>query len=240
MDAVSVCMITYNGEQYLREQIDSILVQLGEQDELLISDDGSVDQTKQMLEEYQVQDQRVQVFLNHGLGVLRNIEFVLEKAKNPIIFFSDQDDVWLPDKVQTMLKYFEADPDVQVLMSDAVVVDQGKKVLFDSFYDYRQCRTGVWKNIWKNSYIGCAMAVRREFLRKCLPFPKHVPMHDMWIGILADVESQVQMIPEKLLLYRRHDQNVSNISNKTSFTQKCIWRFFLLLYVGQYYVKKKN
>lgn len=238
--SISVCMATYNGEKYLSGQLDSILSQLDEQDELLISDDGSTDQTLAILNEYQSKDSRIQVFVNQHLGVLRNFEFVLKKAKNEIVFFSDQDDIWAANKVQTVLNYFDSYPAVQVIMSDAQVINDQKEVLFESFYDYRQCGTGVWKNIWKNTYIGCAMAVRRDFLQKCLPFPKHLPMHDMWIGILADMDGVSMMIPEKLLFYRRHDQNVSNLSNQTSFRQKLIWRFFLLFYLAKYQLKVKK
>lgn len=240
MTCVSVCMTTYNGENYVSEQLDSILPQLGEQDELLISDDGSSDNTQEILKRYQANDPRIQVYFNHQLGVLKNFEFILGKARNEIVFLSDQDDIWLPNKKETLLAYFAADPSVQVLMSDAQIVNDQRQILVESFYDYRHCGTGVWKNIWKNTYIGCAMAVRREFLQKCLPFPRYLPMHDMWIGILADMHQQARMIPEKLLFYRRHDQNVSNISNQTSVGQKLIWRFFLLFYLGRYHLKMKK
>ena len=102
---ISVCMATYNGEKYIREQVESILCQLGPEDEIVISDDGSKDHTIQMVDSL---DKRIKVFLNEGKhGVVPNFENALKHSSGDYIFFSDQDDIWSPDKVERCLHALE-------------------------------------------------------------------------------------------------------------------------------------
>lgn len=94
---ISVCMATYNGEEYIKEQLESILCQLGEMDEIIISDDGSTDNTLNIIESYN--DSRIKIHINTGKhGFVYNFENALQKAKGEYIFLSDQDDIWLPEK----------------------------------------------------------------------------------------------------------------------------------------------
>ncbi|MFZ3590401.1 glycosyltransferase family 2 protein [Bacillus sp. DJP31] len=222
---VSVAMATYNGEKYIRQQVDSILSQLGSDDELIISDDHSTDQSISIVEEYMKVDNRVKLYMNDEKGVTSNFENAMMRTKNDIIFLSDQDDAWKPEKVETVISYYKKHPNVQMIMSDITVVDSNMNTTIESFYEFRGSRTGVFKNIVKNSYIGCAMSFRRELKEKILPIPRNVPMHDMWIGLVADMNKTALLIPEKLIYYRRHESTVTTVENTSSLKEKLVWRF---------------
>lgn len=222
---VSVAMATYNGEKYLKQQVDSILSQLGDEDELVISDDHSSDGTLSIIEQYMQEDPRVRLFMNGESGVISNFDNALKHTRNDIIFLSDQDDIWKPEKVKTVKSYYEKNPKVQMIMSDITVVDNNLNTTIDSFYEFRGSRSGVIKNIIKNSYIGCAMSFRKELKEQILPIPRNVPMHDMWIGLVADMNKSALLIPEKLIYYRRHDANVTSVENTSSLKEKILWRF---------------
>jgi glycosyltransferase involved in cell wall biosynthesis len=218
-------MATYNGEKYLEQQIDSILSQLGKDDELIISDDHSSDRTLTIIERYLKEDTRVKLFMNEEKGVTSNFENAIKRTQNEIIFLSDQDDIWKPEKVKTVKEYYEKNPTIQMIMSDITVVDNQLNTTIESFYEFRGSRAGVLKNIIKNSYIGCAMSFRKELKTKILPIPRNVPMHDMWIGLVADMYKSALLIPEKLIYYRRHDATVTSVENTSSLKEKVLWRF---------------
>ncbi|MGG7619620.1 glycosyltransferase family 2 protein [Bacillus coreaensis] len=222
---VSVAMATYNGEKYIRQQIDSILSQLGMNDELIISDDHSKDGTISIIKEYMKEDSRVQLYMNDDKGVTSNFDNAIKHTRNDIIFLSDQDDVWKPEKVETIKSYYEKHPNIHMIMSDITVVDNNLNPTIDSFYAYRGSRAGVLKNILKNSYIGCAMSFRKELKEKILPIPRNVPMHDMWIGLVADMNKSALLIPEKLIYYRRHEATVTTVENQSTLKEKILWRF---------------
>ena len=236
---VSVAMATYNGEKYLEEQIDSILAQLGNEDELIISDDHSSDQTLAIIERYLKVDHRVKLFLNEESGVTSNFENAIKRTQNDIVFLSDQDDVWKPEKVQTVKGYFQKNPKIQMIMSDITVVDNQLNTTIESFYEFRGSRAGVIKNIIKNSYIGCAMSFRKELKPKILPIPRNVPMHDMWIGLVADMSKSALLIPEKLIYYRRHNATVTTVENTSSWKEKILWRYQISMLLLKSRLKNK-
>lgn len=208
----SVCMAVYNGEQYLREQIDSVLTELNDDDELIIVDDSSIDASSKIINEY-ISDKRVKYIKNtHSLGVIKNFEKALQKAQGDYIFLCDQDDIWLSGKVDTCIRYLE---DNLLVVTDCILVDKDLQTINPSFFKLRNSGKGILKNVWKNTYLGCCMAFRRELLGTCLPIPKNIPMHDMWIGILAEARGSTMFIDEKLSLYRRHDSAVSATGSKS-------------------------
>nr|WP_295972284.1 glycosyltransferase family 2 protein [uncultured Bacillus sp.] len=237
---VSVAMATYNGEKYLNEQIDSILSQLDSEDELIISDDHSSDRTVSIINEYIKRDPRVKLFMNEESGVTSNFENAIKRTQNEIIFLSDQDDVWKEEKVQTVKSYYQQNPDILMIMSDITVVDNELNPQIESFYAYRGSRTGVLKNIIKNSYIGCAMSFRKELKDRILPIPRNVPMHDMWIGLVADMNKGALLIPEKLIYYRRHHNTVTTVENTSSLKEKIIWRFQISSLLLKSYAKNNR
>lgn len=222
---ISVCMATFNGERYLKEQIDSILPQLQEDDELIISDDGSTDETLMILKQYET-DPRVRLLTGPKRGLIKNFEHALSMAKGDIIFLSDQDDIWLPNKVARVIATFNAQPKCLAVLSDLQITTEDLKIIEPSFFAAKKVKVGIIHNIIRNTYIGAGLAFRKELLKQALPFPNKLPMHDMWLGLLAG--RQVLLLPEVLTLYRRHGDNASELETTTSFTQKLRWRIDLI------------
>jgi len=206
---VSVCMATYNGERYLRTQLDSILDQLEHDDELLVQDDGSSDDTVAIVRGYG--DPRIQLVTNErNLGVIATFERCLARARHDIVFLADQDDEWLDGKVDAMVAPF-ADPHVTGVVTEAVIVDAEDAVTGDSIFAHLHSGPGVVHNFVKNSYLGCCMAVRRDVLAVALPVPRSVRTHDGWIGITADMMGEVVFLPTPYVRYRRHGENLSQM-----------------------------
>lgn len=226
---ISVCMATYNGEKYLKEQIDSILPQLDIGDELILSDDGSTDETLTIVRNFMEQDRRIKFFSGPGKGVIANFEFAITQSCGDVIFLADQDDIWLPNKVQTIIDFFSKQPDIDLVVSDLTIVNESLDVIEKSYFDYRHVKLGVLHNILKNKYIGAGMAFRSTLKVNILPIPSKVPMHDMWCGLLADCKKKSALIPQQLTLYRRHSQNASEIETKASFFQQFKWRYDLVI-----------
>ncbi len=227
--SVSVCMATYNGELFIREQISSILSQLGSRDELIISDDLSNDSTTNIIKSFR--DDRILLLenLNH-LGVVKNFERALMTAKGDYIFLSDQDDIWLPGKVETFMKYLQQSAVVQ---SDAYIVNSTLERSGSSYFEVANAKTGLIRNLFKNQYMGCNMALDRKVLKIALPFPDKIPMHDLWLGFVSELFFNTRFINEKLLLYRRHSSNFSQTATVSLFSlfQKFAFRFNVIRYL---------
>ena len=223
---ISVCIATYNGEKYIYEQIDSILPQLGKEDEIVISDDSSTDKTIEIIESFN--DERIillkeQTFNSH----VYNFEHSLKQAKGEYIFLADQDDIWLPNKVTHMITLLET---YDLVLSDAQMVNEKKEPLHDSFFKFNYSRKGFFKNLYKNSYLGCCMAFNRTLLNIALPFPKDINMHDWWIGLNAELYCSINFNEQKLIQYRRHPQAITpqNKQSTNSLFQKITFRLIML------------
>lgn len=203
---VSVCMATYNGEKFITEQIESILCQLQDKDELIISDDGSTDSTISIIEGFN--DKRIVLLHNNKHNYTENFENALRHAKGEFIFLSDQDDVWSKDKVQISLKYLKK---YDFLYSNARIIDSEGNVIEESRNDLLHVKRGFIRNLIKTHYIGCCMAFTRPVLEAALPFPTNHDLcfHDSWISFLAEKCFKTYVCPEKLIDYRRHGANTS-------------------------------
>ena len=215
---ISVCIATYNGERYIRQQIESIVCQLNVDDEIIVSDDGSTDGTLDIVKG--IGDKRIKIIEGPGRkSPILNFECALKASKGDFIFLSDQDDVWKPDKVEICMKWLKT---YHCVVSDAEVTDNRLKPLYPSLYDIMQVRQGrIYNTIWKNGYTGCCMAFRRNVLEASLPFPKNIPMHDIWIGNVAAYKYNVIFIPDRLIHFRRHENTISCNGKGSKFT---IWQ----------------
>lgn len=223
MNGVSIALAACNGASYLREQMDSIVQQLRAQDELIVSVDPSEDDTLAIARSYH--DPRVQVVCGPGQGVLANFEHALSLCTRDVVFLSDQDDVWLPGKRDAMAACFD-DPKVTAVVSDCRVVNAQLETEAPSFFEMHDSKPGFWNNFLRNSYIGCCMALRRSVLAEALPFPRTIPMHDQWLGLLASRKGRVVWLDQPLLLYRRHNHNASSLK-PASLRQQIAWRLAL-------------
>lgn len=210
---ISVAMAVYNGEKYIQEQLDSILTQLDGEDEVAISVDPSTDDSYRMLVKMSEEDSRIKVGLGLGLGAKKNFEQAIKMCTGDIIFLSDQDDIWKEDKVIKVLECF-ADEEAMLVLHDATVVNENcSRVMIESFFAYRESKPGLLNNIMKNSYMGCCMAFRKELVPFIVPIPDNVPMHDQWIGLVAEKKGKVIFLPKQLIKYRRHNNNVTSMTH---------------------------
>lgn len=211
---ISVCLATYNGEKYIKQQLSSILSQFSPNDEIIISDDGSNDNTLKIIRDFK--DQRIKIFNNEGPhGVVPNFENAIEHATGDYIFLCDQDDIWASDKVKRCMEVLQ---DYDLVIHNSLLMDGEGNVSDVDFFSLRHSQSGYWKNLYKNSFIGCCMAFRREVLEYTLPFPKHILWHDMWIGLMVEKRGKTKFIKDKLLYYRRHGNNASATAEKSSFS----------------------
>lgn len=205
---ISVCIATYNGEDYIKDQVDSILSQLSSSDEIIISDNHSTDSTIDILQSFD--DPRIKIFFCNTLGVVRNFENALINSTGEFIFLADQDDVWIDGKVKLMLELLNK---CDLVMSNGSVVNKELIHSGNTIYDFSKPKIGLLSNILRNSFTGCCIAFNRSILEKSLPFPRATPMHDWWIALIAQAFGTVHIINEPLILYRRHDNNVSSLTS---------------------------
>lgn len=225
--SITVCLASYNGSEYIRVQLDSILKQLPSSAEVIISDDGSTDSTVAVINK--IPDPRIKLLTgNKFSSPVLNFQNALQYATGEYIFLSDQDDVWLPDKVKIMTEALENG--AQLVISDARIVDENLNVIHDSFFAARDSHTGFLKNLLKNRFAGCTMAFRADLLKKALPFPEKIHMHDWWLNLVAHLTGRVEMIEKPLILYRRHGANASETGEKSSSSaiEKIMRRLYLL------------
>lgn len=204
--AISVCIASYNGERFITDQIKSILDQLSAEDEIIVVDDASTDSTCDRVLAFR--DERIHIVRHEkNEWVLHTFEDAIRLASKPLIFLSDQDDLWAANKVQTVVEKFMADPKLMLVASDSALIDENGALLEPSYFAPRGgFSSGFWSNLLRNRYGGCLLAFRAEFRREILPFPhKYKVLHDMWIGLrCAWTKSRVVYIDQPLVLNRRH------------------------------------
>jgi glycosyltransferase involved in cell wall biosynthesis len=226
---LSVCMATCNGSLFIREQLESILLQLGPDDELIVSDDASTDDTLKIVGSYR--DSRIKILSGNVFHrPALNFEHALRHTNGQILVLSDQDDVWLPGRLELIHDLLDKEIErVSLIMMDGEIVDAGGNSMGKSIFTTNRVGRGILKNIYDNTYTGCCIAFTRPLLRIALPFPERIPMHDMWLGILAEIFGRVQVVPIKTILYRRHAANTSFARSKVYV--KIVRRIFLALHL---------
>lgn len=228
MNKISVCIATYNGEKYIRQQLGSILGQIGESDEIIISDDSSSDRTVEIIKTFD--DKRIRLLENNRFhSPAYNFENALEKATGDIIFLSDQDDIWLENKVKIMTGLLQQ---YELVVSDCIIINETGDILQESFFNIRGSKKGLLNNLLKNSYMGCCMAFNRKILDIALPFPDNLSMHDMWIGMIGELYGKTYFCDQKLVKYRRHEHSASPTFGPSPYTIKDKISFRLNLLLG--------
>ncbi len=234
---ISVCMATYNGEKYIKEQLDSILCQIVENDEVIISDDSSTDNTVEIINAFN--DDRIKIYKNEKeKGYTRNFENALEKASGDIIFLSDQDDIWIEDKVKKMTEILE---NYDFVVSDNSIVNENLEVINKSHFEVYKTKNGFLTNLLLPRYVGACMAFKKNVLQKSLPFPNNAKLsaHDYWISLIAEMYFKSYKLDEQLLLYRRHGTNASSggEKSKNSLSHKLKVRLYTLIHLVKRYFR---
>lgn len=216
---ISVCIATYNGEKFIRQQIESITAQLGDGDEIIVSDNGSTDSTLDIIKD--IGDSRIRIIKGPEVKSLTlNFENALREAEGDYIFLADQDDVWKPGKVDTCMRWMR---DYGCVVTDAEMTDADLNVTDTSYFKVHGTRQGkIYNTLVKNGYMGCCMAFTRAVLEASLPFPGDIPLHDIWIGnVAAYRRGGVKFIGDRLTLFRCHGGNSSFTARKKSGNSPC-------------------
>jgi hypothetical protein len=210
LSTVSVALATYNGEQYLAEQLYSIANQTRLPDELVISDDGSTDGTLAICRSFAERVPfKVHIFeADERLGFTQNFARALAQCSGDVIFLCDQDDVWYQNKVERMLRAFRENPHALLAIHDLAYCDVDLRRMGQT----KLQRFRVLGNPIKHYMTGMASAVRRPLLDLCLPVPEHPGVtHDTWIHLLARLLGVKVVVREVLADYRRHGSSATGV-----------------------------
>jgi len=229
-EPVSVCMALYNGEKYIKEQINSILLQLdNEQDELIIVDDFSNDSSIEIIKLYN--NPCIHLYRNNSnLGYVKTFERAISLSKNSVIFLSDQDDIWIQGRLSKMYNKLKEKNNYLLLCSNFKSFKEGggEAVRFKTKLKHNKVGENYKKNIieiFKGNipYFGCTMAFKSEIKKYILPFPDYIDAHDLWIAILGNVLQRIVHLEDITILHRIHEKNTSFIQRK--FHKKLYTRF---------------
>ena len=204
---ISVCLATYNGEKYIKEQLLSIIKQLDENDEIIISDDGSNDNTISIIKNL---DERIKIVFNtKEKGYTKNFENAITHAKGKYIFLSDQDDIWIDNKVEIMMSYLK---NYDLVISNAEICNSKLESTGTTYHDITGGQGGFFNNFYKLRHIGACIAYKSKMNRKLLPFPNNQKLysHDIWIPLIGELYYKTKVISKPLILYRRHETNTSS------------------------------
>lgn len=212
---ISVCVATYNGEQYIEQQLRSILDQIAPEDEVIVSEDSSTDATLARVES--LQDPRIRVLTHPRVGSTQCFYLALEQAKGEYIFLSDQDDVWLEQKVERSIQVLQT---YDLVVTDACVTDSSLQPIAPSLFGLLGSKEGLFKNWIACAFYGATMAFRRSVLEAAQPFPSaSYVAHDWWMGMVAEMTGKVCFLPEQHILYRRHDDTITQLNGGTLLTR---------------------
>ncbi|WP_105145425.1 glycosyltransferase family 2 protein [Streptococcus suis] len=211
---VNILMSTYNGQQFLAEQIRSIQEQTFSEWTLLIRDDGSTDQTREIIEEFEKKDSRIRFIekaTHKNLGVIKSFHHLLRYEKADYYFFSDQDDVWLPDKLEVSLREAQSYPADQPLMvyMDLTVVNQDLQVMTESMISSQShhANTELVQELTENTVTG-GVAMINHTLAELWTGTEDILMHDWYLALLASALGKLVFIDKPGELYRQHADNV--------------------------------
>lgn len=215
---ISIVLCTFNGEKYVEQQLKSILNQTYTNFEIIISDDASSDNTMNILAKYQNQS-KIKIFQNKiNLGYAGNFETALQHVNGKFIAFSDQDDIWLPHKLECLINNIG---DKLLAYSNSEYVDENSKTLNKKLSDISLMYTGtnargfiLWNVVW-----GHSMLIKNELLPFVLPIPINVP-HDIWMAFMATNKGGIRYVNEVLTYYRQHSNTVSHQTFKSEPSKK--------------------
>lgn len=236
----SVALCTYNGEKFLQEQLDSILNQTLPVDEIVVCDDGSTDSTIEILESYSNKNPEIfRIFRNEvNLRSVKNFEKAISLCSNEIIFLCDQDDLWIENKVEKIVKTFQENPEIEVIATNGFGMDEnGKKLDVITIWDVPSIvRENNFQfnyfnilNLVGNFATGATMALKKEIVKQILPFPQIDGFHhDEWIALVSAKDNRFFFLDEKLISYREHStQQVGGVFYENTLKErKSLTNFF--------------
>lgn len=228
--SAGVAIITYNGLKYLPHQLKSITSHSRAVDHIVVSDDQSTDGTWEFLQSWAEQTPfRTSLIRNEKqLGLIANFEQAISAVEADIIFTSDQDDIWFPEKVEKVVSLFENQKDLTLVHTDALLVDsQGQsldKQLFDELELSEEERRAIDEGnafqvyLRRNIVTGATAAFRRDLLQIARPFPTSL-YHDAWIALMASASGKVRLIDKPMISYRQHEGNLVGVKKLNRLTK---------------------
>ncbi len=212
---ISIAMCSYNGERFIKEQIDSILLQSYTNFELIIVDDGSKDNTIEILKEYENKDNRVKIFQNEkNLGFVKNFEKAISLCSGEYIALADQDDIWKKNKLEIFLNEIGEN---LLIYSDAILIDQhsneiGKQLIRPNGNLVKgKCNKAF---IYYNCVSGNTLMFKKEIVKDILPIPEKITFHDIWIAFIASTLGTIAFTEDSLTYYRRYSEQVTKDTEK--------------------------
>ena len=225
---IDILMATYNGEKYLVEQLDSIINQTYRNWNLLIRDDNSTDKTLEIIQNYHKKDKRIKILKDNkgNLGIVRNFEELLKSSESEFIMFSDQDDIWVENKLDMYLKMIEKIKNKGFMIhSDAILFDKNKSnILKDTFISKKAINKGL-ENVFFNYFVqGDTILISKEIKNFILPFPKEVYLHDRYIHLISELFFERIFVNKALIYYRQHGDN--QIGAKNTIRELLLKRYF--------------
>jgi glycosyltransferase involved in cell wall biosynthesis len=215
---MSVCMATYNGAAFIREQIDSILIQISLDDELIICDDCSTDNTIDIVQSYQ--DPRIKLFINEtNLRHVKNFERAIGLATGDLIALTDQDDVWYPNRLAIMKTALLIDENANLVVSNFDFIDSSSNSTGKFNLLTQKPASGIGRIIAillaKGHYYGCTFLMTKKLALQSLPFPDAVQSHDIWIGMVANTFGETIHLEEPTLARRIHKTNATPVNRRS-------------------------
>lgn len=235
---ISVILCSYNGEKYIEEQLDSLKKQSVFINEYIICDDNSLDNTCDIIENYIEKNPELNIKLfrnSKNKGVIKNFEFGLKQASGDYIAFCDQDDVWLPNKIELSLDKIKEMEEIYgkniplLVHTDLIVVDENLDIISQSFFKQEGLNVYKDENVLKalflqNNLVGCTMLFNKIAKNLSLPFPEHIIMHDYWLGLVVACKGKIEFINQETIKYRQHKENV--VGAKTYISKNSLKKIF--------------
>lgn len=203
-------MATYNGEKFIEEQIRSVLAELAESDELIIVDDASTDGTSTLVKQFR--DHRIRLIeADKNIGYVKTFERSLSEAKGQYVFLSDQDDIWIPGRVQKMVDELNS---AEMVVSNCEHFDGSAGTFHDirlrSIDSTHYARNILGIIVGYRLHWGCAMALRRELLQAALPFPRYMTeSHDQWLALVGNAANSIIYLEDDTIRHRLHGGNLT-------------------------------
>lgn len=238
---ISVCIATFNGEKYIKEQIESILIQLDKEDEIIISDNFSTDNTIAIVNNFE--DNRIKVvyfspvlsykannYERKLINIYENFKNAFLNSTGSLVFFCDQDDIWFPNKIASCIKHL-IDHDLVVHNAVLLTKDVANNKLYSEVISFKQ--SNFWEILKNNPFLGCCIVAKRSIVENAFKFESSIIPHDTWLAIVAIMKSKkaIKVLNEPLIYYRIHDNNNSFlIESKNSLFFKIKYRLKLVIF----------
>lgn len=250
MEKIDILLATYNGEKFVKEQIESILNQTYENFNLIISDDASTDNTLNILKEYEKKDTRIKVFKKErNEGLIDNFEFLLKNVTSDYFMFSDQDDIWKKDKIEKSINKLKEE-NSGLVYTDLEIVDEKLNVIYPSYWKYKQIYKKIIKYnnfeaLYLNNFVtGCTILAKSKYIKDILPLPRNSKfvLHDYWTALIISAKDKISYVEEPTIQYRQHKNNRVGSSRKSDQLENFedLRNLFIRVKIEHFEVFKEN